>query len=202
MYFFIQAFPRELTRTELGKLVYLFDYYHSQLCGTSFTGLVFIRDNYGPYTQEICTELDNMSQDGLIEIDPQTNWMGNTTYYHRQRQVLPIDLPEYAYKIARGLIERTRALNLIGIKNLAYSTPPMVHILARERELGYELNGEVIDMSREKKDIRKTPLKNIRQAFKTINLERRGSDHEYATAILEESEVLRVFRERANACKD
>lgn len=43
----------------------------------------------------------------------------------------------------------------------------------------------------------KVTLKQPRQAFKTINLECRGSNEEYAKVTTKEWEELRGFRERA-----
>jgi len=171
------------------------------LYNCSYTGVTFVRDNYGPYSVEITKELNNLSESGLISITAEPNLCDGVTYYHHQKNKVQVCLKPEAEKIAKELVLRTQRLNLAELKAISYATPPMQHILNREKKVGFKLIGEVIDMSLGKKGAKKIPIKKLREAFKTINFERRGTDEEYARTIFEEAESLRGFRERASKCR-
>ena len=72
--FFVLHFPRRLTRTELVKLVYLFEYFFFGLYKRTYSGVQFVRDYYGPYSAEVIS--------GAIFIDEVMNPLGGVTYRH------------------------------------------------------------------------------------------------------------------------
>lgn len=196
---FIARFPRTLTRTEIVKLIYLFEYHYVQLYGRSYCSVQFVRHYYGPHCADIVPALDDLSRDGLIRVMEEPNGVGGITYFH---EWVGTSLPSLDFEteyLISSMIGQTENLDLSGIKGLAYSTPPMRKLLQREAELGCKLYGEVIDMMAGKK--RKIPVSRLKAAFKKIDCTPRGTDEEYHETVTREFEGLRVFRERANKCQ-
>lgn len=197
---FVEQFPRDLTRTELVKLVFLFEYHFVQLYGKTYTNIQFIRDYYGPYSEQAVTALHALQREGYIQINETPNPMGGITYWHKWTGFLRPSLPPDIDRIMKYVVEKTGRLDLSGIKKLAYGLPVMRKITQLEEKYGIKYYGEVLDMVAEKETTKKVPISRLKQAFKTINRESRGTDEEYRQTISRESESLKVFRERAEKC--
>ncbi|RKO65682.1 hypothetical protein [Desulfofundulus salinus] len=198
--FFIHRFPRMLSRTEIVKLVYLFEYYYFRLYGQSYCQIQFTRDYYGPNCSVIVQELCSMDKDGIILIREMPNYAGNSFYTHYWRGNIPPELEPEVERIALIIINMAGDKSLGDIKKVAYSTPPMRKIVEQENVLGYKLYGEVIDMTIKEDSVKKIPISRLKVAFKTINRESRGTNEEYNATIFKEKEGLKVYRERAERC--
>jgi hypothetical protein len=200
--YFLAAFPRVLTRTEIVKLVYLFEYYYHELYGKPFFGIQFIRYHYGPYCKDVVTVLGQLEEEGLISIIQEPHFYGEgVTFWHKWQGTNPPQLDPSLQRIALFVVHQTCRLELESIKKLVYETPPMRKLLRMEEERGCKLDGEVIDMREREEAGRKIPISRLKAAFKSINREHRGTDEEYRKTILQEFESLRVFRERAERCE-
>lgn len=202
--YFVYQFPRSLSRTELVKLIYLTDFYHASVYGHSVTDLTYVRYHYGPYCEAIPEAADELTEDHIINTEVLDNYYGGFTYLHSRNPfevILDYGLTEEEQRIADFVILKTRFLGLEGIKRLAYDTPPMVELIQKERYIGYQLNGEVLDLTTKRPELPKRSLRRIKQAFKRIDLSHRGSDEEYARVVEAEAKELEPYRRRAEAVK-
>lgn len=198
--FFVAHFPRTLTRTEIVKLVYLFEYHYTQLYGTSYCDISFARHNYGPHCAQVVQSLSYLQDQNAISILDSANYFGAPTYLHVWQGEREPRLDRDIERIARFVIQETKHLDLQGIKGKVYGTPPMHRLLQVEAEQGYSLYGEVIDMATGSQKRRRIPISRLRVAFRSIDRTPRGVDEEYRETISREYESLRLFRKRANRC--
>lgn len=197
--YIVSNFPRPISRFELVKVVYCFEYYYHLTTKSNFTGVEFIRDNYGPFTWEIPEAVERL--EGIVACEAYTTYFGSTGYRHNilswERAVtLTSSLPDAAKIIADCTIELLKNKNLSEIKQVAYNTPPMDKVLLEEKNKGI-LYGRGINMS-ERKPIFKATRAELEAARAKRNKVSRGTDEEYYKNLLKESEQYEELRRRAN----
>lgn len=141
--------PRPLTRTELVKFAYLVDWGHTSLYGKPVTDIDWVRHNHGPFASSILDDLDELQLAGQIYIRETTNWFGNRKYVHEptQQTVVP-ELPRRVQSICDRTLHECSKLSFRGLIGVAYSTPPMKHILEMEQKEGSRLNGRRLELER------------------------------------------------------
>lgn len=201
--FFIRNFPRPLTRTELVKLLYLFEYEQLQIQGHQYSEVTFVRDKYGPFASSILAESESLCSAGIINCNRYDIDSDCILYEYTVSDPIKAaqyDLPEWEKGIALTLIDRTARLSLKQIKELAYSTPPMVEILKKESELGYLLLSRGINMEKGNTP-KKFTKKELAAAKRRLDTSPdRGSDDEYLDAFLDTYKEFENLRRRATEC--
>lgn len=200
--YFIKHFPRPLTRTELVKLIYLFEYNNMRTFGRQYTGVNFIRDHYGPMDMQIKDACDELLYCDTITIDAFPTPYGEIGYYHRLGDNAALwqhKLPLRHMCMADDIINITRAMNLKQILDYAYSTPPMKELLAIEK--GEKLFGREIDMKKSDAEIFKATKEQLASA-RSQRHERpeKGSREEYNTHLLNTNKDYEDLRRKANLC--
>lgn len=200
--YIIQKCPRDLTRTELVKIVYLCEYKHVQTFGRQYSTVLFVRDQYGPNDPAIMDAIQCLVVDDLVDINTIDNYYGNQTHFHRLGSsyrpgifMLPLRVSE----IVDNTLESVHKMNCDGIIKVAYNTPPFVDIQNQESS-GKQL-GRVIDMSKSDfmpKKFTKEELKAARDRRNTY--EDRGSNEEYEEHMKDLNQQYVYSRRRAEEC--
>lgn len=168
--------------------------------GESHCKVEFVRYLYGPNCAEIVPALLFLKEQGLININEKTIGNGDKIYLHTWNGTRRPKLEPEIERIACYVIGKTKKYDLKNIKRLAYGTPSMHKILSMEQKLGCKMYGEVINMADRKEKRKKIPISRLKTAFYSINRESRGTDQEYLKIVIEESQGLKVYRERAEKC--
>lgn len=193
--YIISSFPRPLTRTELMKLVFLFECNFYRSYGQTFTGVTWFRHYYGPFSREVLEAARRLENKGVIRIVELPNYYSGSTFYHFPLEDEVPSLDPSVRMVIDWTLAQTVYLDLDGIKRLAYAMPPMERL--HEEGVGNQL-GRVLDMSAMRKDRSKKSLLAIKHASKRINRECRGDKDRYAFVLLSEYEALAKARKRAN----
>lgn len=198
--YFLTKSSRPLNKTEIVKMLYLFEYYHVQTFGEQYTELQFIRYNYGPYALEIEEIIDSLINNNIIKREV-VAYSDRTVYLHRiENDEGCLYSPDEDKKIiADKVIQELSDKDYNDMINYVYSTPPMRKILNKEGEYGSHLFGEVLNM-KESKPLKKFNKGKIEEARKRLDRSSRGSDEEYYAHLLEINEELKMLRRRANSC--
>ena len=201
--FFIRNFPRPLTRTELVKLLYLFEYEQVQIQGHQYSEVTFVRDKYGPFASSILTETEFLCSTDVISChrhDIDSDCILYEYVISNSIRASQYDLPGWEKGIALALINMTASLTLKQIKDLAYSTPPMDEILNEEAKLGRMLLSRRINMEKGNtpKKFTKKELAAAKRRLDTCP--DRGSDEEYFAAFLDTYKEFENLRRRATEC--
>lgn len=199
--YFLANSLHPLNKTEIVKMLYLFEYYHVQTFGEQYTELTFIRYNYGPYAQAIEIALDDLMNDGLIKREI-VEYTDRCIYLHTlcdTGKTYTDLLNEEKKLIADRVIGELSNKNYDDMIKHVYSTPPMRRILIKEERCGFTLVGEVLNM-KESKPLRKFSKAKIEEARKRLDKSSRGSDEEYYAHLLAINEELKILRRRANSC--
>lgn len=197
--YIVSKFPRPITRIELVKLVFCFEYCHHLTNKYCFTGVEFSRDNYGPFTWEIPDAVGRL--EGIIACEAYETYFGRPGYKHyiidheKAANIISV-LPREIKQIADCSIEILKTKNINGIKQAAYDTPPMKKILEEEAIKGI-LYGRGINMS-ERKPIFKATKAELEAARARRNRVSRGTDEEYYKNLLKEKDDYDDLRRRAN----
>ncbi|MDI6706673.1 MAG: Panacea domain-containing protein [Bacillota bacterium] len=200
--YFISNSSYPLNKTEIMKMVYLFEYYHYQTFGYQYTDIQFIRFDYGPFAAEVYTALDVLHQAGGINVYLYPMTGGRRAYLH---EVNNMDvLREYSIDDDRKYIadETLHELSGLSYDDLiykVYSTPPMAKITEEEDMVGEKELRRPLDMA-ECKPIKKFNREKIEAARKRLDKSSKGSDQEYYVNILEERKSIDYLRRRANEC--
>ncbi|WP_338826256.1 hypothetical protein MTBGP_09490 [Moorella thermoacetica] len=200
--FFVKNFPRQLARTELVKLVYLFEYNHTQTFCEGFSGTKFIRHMHGPYASEIIDAVNELCNEGVLSCQEYPTIYGSTGYLYKIKDdelALEYRLDDEQETIGWYIINETRSLGYNDIIEKAYSTPPMVTIVKEEVKWGFKQIGREINMAK-KKPLLKFSEEEIEEAKKRLDLSSRGSDEDYYEHYLEQFRKLEPFRRRATSC--
>ncbi len=203
--FFIKNFPRGLKRTELVKLVYLFEYGHVQNCGCQYSGVEFIRYRYGPFAQEIINEADGLIANDILRCTWHPSFKyGKMAFIYSLNDIASIDdycLPEWEKHYALSIIDRTKSMSCEEIIKTVYSTPPMVHIINYEKQLGHEDYQRRINMTEGKKSPKRFTKEELEVAKKQLDASPdRGTKEDYYQSLLETYNDYEDFKRRANIC--
>lgn len=80
----LQALGAPVHRTKLVKLIYLIDELYHGHFGRTLTGLAYMWDDFGPNAvgNAIVKEADRLTLRGIVHIDPQPNYYGDTSYLY------------------------------------------------------------------------------------------------------------------------
>jgi uncharacterized protein YwgA len=200
--YFINNFPRQLSRTEIVKLVYLFELEHINKYGYLFSNVTFIRHNYGPYAGEITRELTNLSMEEFITCMAYTTTHSSIGYAYtigNNQKALSSQLSLKETGIANVLINKTNSLNLKDILDLAYQTPPMVHII-HDEQLGINWHGRVIPMNTKKSPKRFTKEQIVLARKRLHSVPDRGTQKEYFEDTMEVYKEYEDLRWRVSLC--
>jgi len=199
--YLIKNFPRPLTRTELVKLIYLFEYNNVRTFGKQYSGVNFIRDHYGPMDTQITETCEELYECGAIIMNEFITSYGDKGYSHRIGKITDTqyELPVKYKPIADDIISITCIMNLKQILDYAYVTPPMKDILAFEQ--GGKLFGREINMK--KNDT--VTFKATKEQLKLARSQRherldRGTQEEYNSHLLHINKEFEDLRRKANLC--
>lgn len=194
--YLIGTFPRQLRRTELVKLVYLFEHLHTLAFGHQYTSSKFIRYHYGPYSKEVVEAAEASAQ---ITVAPYVGVNGPGYLYSLTNGLDWLDLPPQQRLLADFVVEVTSLRPFPEIIGLVYSTGPMVNILLKEEALNCSCLGEELDMAA-RKPVRKFTEAELSAAKQRVkrNREKRGSDEEYLAHLMEGFVAFERLRRRAN----
>lgn len=199
--YFLENSPHSLNKTEIVKMIYLFEYYHVQTYGAQYSDIKFIRWNYGPYSSVINDELNDLISIGLINREIIDLNEGREVYLHNLANIDIEDsflLDDNVRYIADRVIFELSCRPYDEMINIVYSTPPMVKILREEERIGSKLLGEELDMKESGGELYKTTKERLIAARKRrLEREPRGTDEEYIKCITEEYEILEPLRREA-----
>lgn len=200
--YFIVHTQYNIGRTELVKLVYLFEHYHCLNTGSQYSEANFIRYNYGPYAFEIPSAISDLQ--GIIYEQAYPNHSrGNIGYnYEYTGTVLSEDLklPIEQEQIADFVINCANGKSLEELLAFVYNTPPMEKILKTERDENCTLFWGELDVNskRQLPSFSEEKLAAARERNK--NRKKRGNDEEYALHLLNQYKTFEKIRERVNLC--
>lgn len=188
---------KSLSRTEIMKYLYLYEYIYRKHIGKQSTELEFVRWDHGPFEQSVYTSLEFMEYQGLINSSTYFNFYGHKAYKYSARtsndslsntekEVADYVLYEFSRKTFQGMLE------------LVYSTAPMLNILEREEQEGRQLIGEVLSMN-ETKGVYKRTRAGREAAFERLKSKERvrGTEEDYTSVILNEYKAHEILRRRA-----
>lgn len=199
--YFLKHAPKSLGRTEIMKYVYLFEYYYYQRYKEQYTNLVFERYKFGPNQSGVIEAIDELAQEGIINIMTYENYYGSTSYDHTMKS--DFDIPYYELEtkekeVASFVVDKLGNMNYRGVLDIAYETPPMKEIIEEEKKCGFQFYGRVIDMSKSK-PIFKSSRQARKLARERLEAQRqsRGSDEEYYSHLLEQYNNYEDTRRRA-----
>lgn len=198
--FFLNNVTRKMSKTEIVKYIYWFEYLRVKTCGSQFTDANFLRYNFGPYAFEIQETLDLLIKEELIDLEEYSTYQGYTCLLHKplvDTDCIEYELQETDKLIAFETIRDLQKLKHDELIEKIYSTAPMVKILLKEKELGETLTGEEINM-KAIEECYKTSKDRLLSAKKRraerVNM---GSDEEYMKCLVGEYEKNKRTRERA-----
>ncbi len=200
--FFIRNSPRPLGRTDLVKLIHLFEYERTQMVGHQYSGVQFVRERFGPYSSAVVRELDALVRCGVLAVQCYT--VGDGGRAHEYRVADPMlastyGLPEWEAALAGALIRDVGQLHLRQLKGVAYSTPPMRRLVNREAVLRCRLHRRRLDMSTTKSP-KKFTKEQIAEAKRRLDTAPdRGSDELHAAELLRTYKEYEDLRRRASA---
>jgi hypothetical protein len=200
--YFIKHFSRPLTRTELVKLIYLFEYNNMRTFGKQYSGVKFIRDHYGPMDIQIIDACEELHSCGAIIMSGYYTSYGSKGYSHRladDTNLDQYDLPVNYAPIADDIINVTCSMNLQQILDYTYATPPMTKALGLEQ--GKKLLGREIDMKKNDATIFKATKEQLASA-RTERHKRpsKGTKEEYNAHLLGIYNEYEDLRRKANLC--
>ena len=201
---FIKNFPRKLSRTELVKLIYYFEYTHRCFFRMPYTDIAFVREKNGPFAWDIPTAVSELETDGVVSVESYHTFYGNLAYRHKIVNETLVnelikDIPLRVTTLANLVICLFANKTFNGFLRLVYETPPMVKILFEEELYGNKLIGRDLNMFAKKNMFRTTKTR-LKAAKKRLNLEARGSDEEYIKHLNEVLGEFKILRERADKC--
>lgn len=199
----IRCSSRPLSRTEIMKLVYLFECEEVRIHGRQYSEAAFVREKYGPFSPAVLNVLDSLQSTGVLactchEIDTDC-----VLYEYRiaeERHACAFDIPERERQLACRLVDQMRSLTLREIRDVAYATDPMAAVLAAEEQAGRALLGKELDMTTIKRPQRFTEEELAAARQRLAASEDRGFDDDYAEAIAEVYEEFEELRRRAASC--
>lgn len=198
--YFVANSTHRLGRTELIKLLYLFEHYHTLAFGGQFSSASFIRYQYGPYSPAVLTAVEQLP--GIVVEESYMGTYGTGYKYHIGNVSIPeqYELPIQHQVLCKFVKEQVKGQSIQEIKDYVYSTAPMVKVLAAETADGYPHYEEELDMSA-RKPIPKFTKQELLEAKDRNRLrKRRGSDSDYMAHLLNEHQVFGPLRRRANEC--
>lgn len=202
--FFIRNFPRSLSRTELIKLIYLFEYHHVQIYGKQYSNVEFIRYKHGPFATEILNEAGYLAHKKAILCNATWSFNFNRIYLYSindEDAASAFLMPERECNLALSLINDVKDFNCKMLMDLAYSTPPMATIIRKEKEDEIRMDGGKINMAEAKKT-KKFTKEQLAAAKERIHaVADRGADEEYYAHSVQLYEEYANLRRRANLCR-
>lgn len=193
----------KISRTELVKLIYWFEYLRVQTFGKQLTDVQFIRYKHGPFAAEILSTVDIMRDEGLVEITNYKTRQGYLSYLHsvgNLEKLREYKLSKDDQFIASITIKNLSGLPFEDLLKKIYSTPPMERILEKEKRMGISLSGEKIDMKESKKIYKVTKEKLVMAKERRLARTKKGTDEEYLKCIINEFNEMEDVRRRANIC--
>ncbi|MBP7073643.1 MAG: SocA family protein [Clostridia bacterium] len=203
--YFIRNAAYNLNKTEIVKMCYMFEYYHVQTYGKQYSGAIFIRYNYGPYTQEIDRSIDFFTSIGAVEKYECEYDQDRKVYYHScaNKDILGLySLEREKEYIADRVLKELCGLSYDTLISKVYSTPPMERILEEERISYSKMYGRELNMY-ENKNIKKFSKEELREARQRRTAEQdRGTDEEYYCHLNEQYHLYDDLRRRANAASN
>lgn len=135
----VQLKPR-LGRTQLMKLVYLFDLAHVQLTGQPSTGLSYQWRYFGPHCEEFDHAEWDLLREGKITLEVVRTSLGRDFMPHIALVKERPTLPSHAEKILQYLVDHYGHLNTQELCDFVYRTPPMLEAKARNNQFGEPLD--------------------------------------------------------------
>lgn len=189
------------TRTEIMKLVYLFEYYYKQTYQMSFSNTKFIRYHYGPFAFPVLEKVDELENKDYLKMDIKITYNQKNCYVYKSNnnKSYEVIMDGNVLYIADFILNKYNDMSLNELIEWSYSTPPMEEILDDEGELENLYNGRRIDMSKNK-GTKKFSLDEIKEAGKRADRSSRGSNKDYYRHVLSIHQEMAPLRRRANEC--
>jgi hypothetical protein len=202
--FFINNYPRPIKRTELMKLVYLYEYEHVQIFGRQYSEVCFERYKNGPYATAVIKEANYLAYKDYIFHKKEYTYSLDTVHIYgtikESAATSECLLSKWEEELGYAIIAKTKDLTFKEIMDLTYSTPPMVKILLEEKKTGKKLYRSVINM-KEHKAPYKITKERLEAAQKRLDaVPDSGSDEEYYASLLETYKKYEDLRRRAQSC--
>ena len=188
-----------LSRTEVIKYLYLYEYIYLGLTGETGTGLTFIRWNHGPFNQSIYDTLGSLEHSGDIICVKSRNDYNSLTYRYEAKSHTLVLTTVQQY-VADYVIQELSPRSFNGMIEYIYLTRPMVKILSAEYLGGEKLLGEVLLMNETNGVYKRTRIGREGAIKRSREAEReRGTDQEYLSASLHEYKLHETLRGRAKS---
>lgn len=199
--YLLENSTKSLSRTEIMKYVYTFEYYFAQMYGEQLTNLKFNRYYYGPNETLVLDAVLDLQTEGIVDISEYQNYYGSLSYSHKfinDSGNCSYELPEQAKFVASFILDKLGNESYQGVIDFAYSTPPMAEVLKEERSVGGIFLGRVLDMSKTGPIFKSTRAQK-EEARKRIQSQpqERGSDEEYYSHLLTQYDSFEDTRRRA-----
>ena len=153
--YILQRLNKSAGMVELVKQVYLLDVEYYRLFGKTLSGLSYIREKLGPYTNEIgkiASELENL---GIISINiiPSSGLSPIPKKSHLfSKKTFKPEVDKVEEELISEFLKKIKYLTPKQLEKLAYQTEPMVEILNNEKVLKKPLTGYPLNFSLIKRD--------------------------------------------------
>lgn len=203
--YFISNLSYAPGKTELIKLCYLFEHFHTLLYGEQYTNAHFVRYLYGPYTYDFDISVAELEQQGAISMVQSYYAEDKKTiqYCLQNRSLLSqYNIGEEKVHLAEYVLSEYAGLPLDDLLHEVYNTAPMSKIIQKEegfrmglmlREaLGMKESNGTIKLSRE--ELRAARARRNQQ-------ENRGTDKDYYAHLAAQYKEFEDLRRRSNECQ-
>jgi uncharacterized phage-associated protein len=188
---------KALTRTEIMKYLYLYEYVYRKHTGEPGTEFEFVRWEYGPFENTIYGTLEYMEFQGEVSSLTYRNIYGSEAHsYSANRQDLVLN--EIEQDVADYVIHELSQKSFKGMLAWVYSTPPMLKVLELEENDGRRYLGEVLPMNETKGVFQRTRA-GREGALQRLKAKQRirGTDEEYYKVLTKEYQWHEEMRGRA-----
>lgn len=129
-----------LTRTKVAKLLYLADLRAAEdgMLGTS--GMPWIWYNYGPWARELILAEDALVRDGVATRQEGENYYGSKQVSISLRRAPQFEIDQVFFGIVAQIVREYGHLSPSSLKDLTYSTAPMIEAQRTQRGTRLDLD--------------------------------------------------------------
>ncbi|NGP58780.1 SocA family protein [Paenibacillus thiaminolyticus] len=138
---------RSLSRTEIMKYLYYYEYIHYKHTKRKGTELVFVRWDYGPFEATVYDSLQEYVDSGFLVTNEYINGYGRWACRYTGTCDVDHNLDETEKEVADYVLHEFSTKSFQEMLDLVYSTPPMLKVLEAEEENEGKLLGEVLPMT-------------------------------------------------------
>jgi len=131
-----------LSQTKLMKLVYLADVYHMERFGTRLTDAKFKHWYFGPYSEEVESEIEHLCQEGILKTETYQTNSGKVAEIPKPKiKQTTVNLPESALLVLDDIVNDWNTANSDEVTKYAKTCLPFVGT-----DFGKEINFKRIDV--------------------------------------------------------